>query len=637
METRLAHAQRQVLSALALVAVVVAALVAGAGPARGDDPQSGADYTPTGIGQLFQAPDAAEGQDPTLYETYPDSSYTFTYESLGIMHPIQDAIDGIFNGLSNLTFMGTRAVTQGSIALTWQATDLTAFNQLGGKVSGGVESVAGFFGGWLLPSTLVLGAAVILFKARTRTGEAINQFGVMVLAGGAVFALSANAGPLLTSLVGVHDVGAQGATAIMGSTSTDLSVPFEGPTPTYGDDDTTNAMRRMGDSIWRTYVATPWCYGEFGTLAACQRWGEEVLAKGQSTEDGKDPQLDYITTQIKDQIGGDKSLAYKTLTGHNGTHRLGIAMLSLVCAIAFAGLALVIALTSLISMMMVFLLVIMSGLFLSLAPIPGRPRQWTLNWIGAVLAAYLLTIGALLALAGALAIMSATIALTTNLGWGAMVVFTIAAIIAGARSLRVLQGIFEASSAGGGDLLARMANIRRLMPRRRRSPRRPKKKDPPHAPTPPQRDTGGRPEVETHPLPRYSQYVRRTPAAPTTYGTDVARPRRADMMRRGPYTGAWRYNDRQIGQRAPAGNLPPGAPQPVRTAPRQPAPAPAPQAPQPAPQPPTVERPAPARSFPQSSRPRTSAGDPRLRDNPPPTRRPQVIDIDPKDVRIVSE
>ena len=78
-----------------------------------------------------------------------------------------------------------------------------------------------------------------------------------------------------------------------------------------------------------------------------------------------------------------------------------------------------------------------------------------LNWIGAVLAAYLLTIGALLALAGALAIMSATIALTTNLGWGAMVVFTIAAIIAGARSLRVLQGIFEASSAGGGDLLAR--------------------------------------------------------------------------------------------------------------------------------------------------------------------------------------
>ena len=90
METRFTYAQRP-LVILAAVLLAVLGVFATGGPARADDLQSGdqsqsGDYTPVGIGELFQAPDATQGQDPTLYEKYPDGAYSFDYEDLGTLH-----------------------------------------------------------------------------------------------------------------------------------------------------------------------------------------------------------------------------------------------------------------------------------------------------------------------------------------------------------------------------------------------------------------------------------------------------------------------------------------------------------------------------------------------------------------------
>lgn len=639
METRFAHAQRPLVILAAALLAVLGVFAAG-GPARADDPQSGdqsqsGDYTPVGIGELFQAPDATQGQDPTLYEKYPDGAYSFDYEDLGTLHVVQNGVDTTFNGLSELAFAGTRAVTNGAIALTWQATDLTAFKTLGDTVEKGVSGVASFFSGWLLLSMLVLGAGAAISRARSQTGQVINDVGVMVFAGIAVVLLSTHSGPLLKAVVGVHDVSAQASTKIVESTSTDLAMPFKGPEPTYGQNEVDNSMRRMADATWRTYVVTPWCYAEFGSLSACERWGEQVLSRDTSPL-AQDSRLSYITTQIKGKIGDDKSDAYQTLTGHRGAYRLGISVISLICAIAFAGLTFVIALTSLISMMVVFLLLILAGLFVCFAAVPGRPRRWAQGWLGAVLGVYLLSIAALLALAGALAIMSATIALTSSLGWGATVIFTIAAIVAGARALGILKNVFEANNAGNGGLggfLAGAANVRRLLPSRLpHLPKAPDKLKKPLDYKPPitrePRDAG-----TPHSLPRYSQYVRREPMQPHQFSSDVARPRHAGMTR-SPYTRAWRYNDSQIGQRRPAGALPRGSNRPP-AAPTRPDPAPRSPAPPPPPQP--VSPTPPTRTFPQSAAPRRGAGEPRLRDNPP-TRRTQpprgpIIDINPNNVR----
>lgn len=640
METRFAHAKRP-LAILAALCLAALGLFVGTGTAWADDPQSGdkpqsGDYAPVGIGQLFQAPDATQGQDPTLYEKYPDGAYSFDYEDLGALEVVQNGVDITFNGLSELTFAGTRSVTNGAIAMTWQATDLTAFNTLGDRVEKGVGGVADFFSGWLLPSMLILGAGTVIFRFRSHTGQVINDLAIMAGAGVAVFLLSTQAGPLLDAVVGVHDVGAQASTKIIESTSTDLATPFQGPTATYGDNEVDNSMRRMADAVWRTYVVTPWCYAEFGSLSACERWGQEVLSRNTSPL-AEDSRLSYITTQIKGKIGDDKSDAYQTLTGHRGAYRLGIAVISLICALAFAGLTFVIALTSLVSMMVVFLLLIFAGLFACFAATPGRPRRWALGWLGAVVGVYLLSIAALLALAGALAIMSATIALTSSLGWGSTVIFTIGAIVAGSRALGILKNVFEANNAGNGGLggfLAGAANVRRLLPRRPHLPKVPDKLKQ-------HRDhlslfkREPREQGDPYSLPRYSQYVRRQPVQPHQFSTDVARPRQAGMTRTSPYTNVWRYNDSQINQRRPAGALPRGSNKPPVT-PTQPGPAP--RTPEPPPeQEETKEPTTPLWSFPQSSSPRRGAGEPRLRDNPPPKNaqppRGPIIDIDPKDVR----
>ncbi len=641
METRFAHAKRP-LGLLAAVCLAALGLFAAAGTAWADEPQSGdrpqsGDYTPVGIGQLFQAPDASQGQDPTLYEKYPDSAYMFDYEDLGTLHVVQNGVDVAFDGVTDLTFAGTRAVTNGAIAMTWQATDLTAFNTLGDRVEKGVGGVASFFSGWLLPSMIVLGAGTAIFRFRSHTGQVINDLAIMAGAGIAVFLVSAQAGTILDAVVGVHDVGAQASTKIIESTSTDLATPFQGPTATYGDDEVDNSMRRMADSVWRTYVVTPWCYAEFGSLSACQRWGEEVLSRNTSVL-APDSRLGYITTQIQGKIGDSKSEAYQTLTGHRGAYRLGIAVISLICALAFAGLTFVIALTSLVSMMVVFLLLIFTGLFACFAATPGRPRRWALGWLGAVFGVYLLSIAALLALAGALAIMSATIALTSSLGWGATVIFTIGAIVAGSRALGILRNIFEANNAGNGGLggfLAGAANLRRLLPRR--LPRLPKVPDKLKQPMDhmPLFTREPREQGDPYSLPRYSQYVRRQPMDPHQFSSQVDRPRTAGMSAPSPYTRAWRYNDSQIGQRRPAGALPRGSNRPPAAPTR---PGPAPRSPEPPPEPTEPVAPTPPlRSFPQASSPRRGAGEPRLRDNPPPKRtqppRGPIIDIDPKNVR----
>ena len=519
--TRTAPQLRLRRAAGAVLAAVVCALLAAARPALADDDaQSAAAYEPTGIGQIFQRPDSADGQDPTLYEKYPDSAYSFDVEDAGWLHPIQGALDGVFNGLANFFFMGTRGITQASITMTWQATDMEVFTSIDDNVAKGVGGVADHFAGWLLPSALVIGGAGALAKTRGRVGEAIREFGVIILAGMGVFLLSTNSATIVDAVTGVHTLGSQSASAIAGATTTDMATPFQGPTPTYGDDETTNSMRRMSDSIWRTYVVTPWCYAEFGTLAACQRWGEELLARPSGKDEGQ--RVGYIQSEIKTAVGGDSTNAYRTIAGHEGTYRLAIAALSLISALVFAGVTLIVALTSLVNMLLVYLMLLTAGFFIPFAVIPGTPRRWAANWAAATVGFFLVSIGALIALVAALALVSATITATASIGWGSMMIFTLGAIYAGYKAVKALVHIFSASGEHPtiGGMLAAAANIKRLMPRRKHAPKPPKDAaadGPPRIPPPPRED-----EHEHRALPSYAQYTR---PRPEPMGKDLTRHR----------------------------------------------------------------------------------------------------------------
>ena len=232
METRFTHAQRPLVILAAALLAVLGVFAAGGPrelttPSQAIQSQSG-DTRPLHR-RAFQAPDATQGQDPTCTRNT-RTEHTLSTTKISVpFTSYKTASIPRSTAWSELAFAGTRAVTNGAIALTWQATDLTAFKTLGDTVEKGVSGVASFFSGWLLLSMLVLGAGAAISRARSQTGQVINDVGVMVFAGIAVVLLSTHSGPLLKAVVGVHDVSAQASTKIVESTSTDLAMPFKGP------------------------------------------------------------------------------------------------------------------------------------------------------------------------------------------------------------------------------------------------------------------------------------------------------------------------------------------------------------------------------------------------------------------------
>ena len=227
----------------------------------------------------------------------------------------------------------------------------------------------------------------------------------------------------------------------------------------------------------------------------------------------------------------------------------------------FAGVTLIVALTSLVNMLLVYLMLLTAGFFIPFAVIPGAPRKWAANWAAATVGFFLVSIGALIALVAALALVSATITATAAIGWGSMMIFTLGAIYAGYKAVKTFVHIFSASGERPtiGGMLAAAANIKRLMPRRKHAPKPPKDAaadGPPRIPPPPRED-----EHEHRALPSYAQYTR---PRPEPMGKDLTRHREQWQPHQGqtpsPHGPAPRPHGPFPMPERLAGHLPPGRP-----------------------------------------------------------------------------
>jgi len=211
---------------------------------------------------------------------------------------------------------------------------------------------------------------------------------------------------------------------------------------------------------------TPWCVAEFGSLAACERYGKAILDKG---TDG-DARKKYIDDDMSEAEGGDDAATVKWAKGDNPFGRVGVLTLGAIAATLFAALTVTLAFTALMAFVGCLLLLIIGVFFVCMWIIPGKPRQWGMSWFEALLGLVLQSFLAMLVFSVTLTLVTAVFGLTDNIGWLPVSGLAIAVLVAGFRLRRLLESLTTVMRPGMGSMvmggMARrgaMSAVRRLM------------------------------------------------------------------------------------------------------------------------------------------------------------------------------
>lgn len=447
--------RRKLFFLLALLTAVL--LPSSAAADESDDPGH---YDPSG--QLFESPDLRNGHEPTLYEKYSDSSWNYDYKGHGMLDLKNNLIDGLLNGGASFFNGLNRTVVNASIDLytTVSSFDMTPISE---KIEVVLSAAGGSVLGWLLPSALALGGIGALAGLARGTGEGLGQIGAVAAC--AIFAISIVKVPdaWTEATNAPRELGTSMTSAATSAAVKDLHTPFDGPKPTFGSNEKVNAQRRTADAIWRTYVASPWCLGEFGSYKACKAWGEELLKRNFEDRSG------YIMNTINDK-GGEE--AKEWIIGHEGGARLTIAFFSLLASLIFCGVIIFLSGLIMLFMILTVLMLIVGVVILMLGCIPGRPRQWAVDWFWKLVSFTLVSFIVGLVLMATILIAMITMSLTGTYGWGVCVAFSILASISAIVLFGHLQSIFGAGSSGFMKAIGSVAGITQLSRIRRRSGRR---------------------------------------------------------------------------------------------------------------------------------------------------------------------
>lgn len=468
---------------LILAAVVVAIAVMWSGSAAwadDEDAQSG-QYEVDGIGSLITVPDLKDSDEPTLFETYPVWAYQWDYvDKSGVTQVVDNTVDRNINTLANSTFMQAQSWTLAAIAMSWQTMSFDSYTALGTQLTGSIGSVSNAFVQWLLPSTLAIGALVAWVRGSSSPSQLATQLGCCLAAGVVAISLANTPEQYVNGLNAFRDAGTQTAAAAAVGASEGLTEPIEVAAPTFTGTEQNNAMRQMGDAIWRTFVVTPWCQGEFGSIEGCKKHGETVLSKPLFSSDAETRSAYLESAAFKSSVGED-SEAYATITGHNAPIRLVTAITALIAAFVFAVMVLVLNCLVAFNLMLALMMLVVGGLFACLWAIPGAPRQWANNWLTLLFNFTVMSFLVQLVLTIVLAVAMAAMRLTSSMGWFTSLILTITAMIAALVLLAHLKRIFQASDTGlaskARGLFGAAFAVRYLLRglgRKRKRPRAPK-------------------------------------------------------------------------------------------------------------------------------------------------------------------
>ena len=143
----------------------------------------------------------------------------------------------------------------------------------------------------------------------------------------------------------------------------------------------------------------------------------------------------------------------KWTNGENAFGRVGVVMLAAIAATLFAFLNIALAFTALMAFVGCLLLLVVGVFFACLWIIPGRPRQWGLNWFEALIGLVLQSFLAMLVFGTALTLVTAVFSLSGSLGWLPVSGLAIAVLIAGFRLRRLLDNLTTMMRPGAGSIM----------------------------------------------------------------------------------------------------------------------------------------------------------------------------------------
>jgi hypothetical protein len=445
---------RTALTVLAVTTIVTCQTALAADPNPGPT-------NPTGFADLLPTPDLTHGDTRTLFEQYSPMVYGLDFEK-----SIRDPMEAVFNGYAHMVMMYIVAIVRGAISVGWWLFSFTDIKPLTDTASGAIGGINTQLVGWLLPSALAFGA-VAAYTQRRASGSAMGQL-VWVLAAG-VLATSFAVAPStwLNGVDGARQIGAQAvmepSQAALGST---IQSPIPWPEPSFTGQTRDTLLRKSADATWRGFVVTPWCIAEFGSIEACERYGKAILDKG---TDG-DARKSYIDNDIAKTEGGDDAATVQWSKGDNPFGRVGVLTLAAIAASMFAFLSIGLAFTALMAFVGCLLLLVVGVFFACLWIIPGRPRQWGVNWFEALLGLVLQSILAMLVFSATLTLVTAVFSLTSSLGWLPVCGLAIAILIAAFRLRRLLESMTTMMRPGAGSLMmggmarrGAMNAVRRIM------------------------------------------------------------------------------------------------------------------------------------------------------------------------------
>ena len=432
------HRKLVAFSVLAITAVVASQQAF----AADGDPQP---TNPTGFGDLLPTPDLTNGDTRTLFENYGPMTY-----SLDVDGSWRDPLASVFNGYAQLVMMYIVAVIRGAISVGWWLFSLTDIKAVSDATSSTISAASTSMLGWLLPSALAIGA-VAAYMQRRSTGSAMGQLlwvgaaGVMCVS----FALSAT-----TWVKGVDGARQLGAEAVMSASSASIDktvqTPIAWPEPAFTGTPRDTLLRKSADATWRGFAVTPWCIAEFGSIEACQRYGKEILDRGTNS----DARMDYINGPLKAAEGGsDEAATVRWTQGKSPFGRIGVLTLAAIAATLFAFLTVALAFTALMAFVGALLLLVVGVFFTCLWVIPGRPRQWGMNWFEALLGFVVQSILAMLVFGTTLSLVTAVYGLAGVLGWLPVSCLAIVVLVAGFQLRRVLNSLTTMMRPGTGSLM----------------------------------------------------------------------------------------------------------------------------------------------------------------------------------------
>ncbi|MGM1064292.1 hypothetical protein [Saccharothrix sp. Mg75] len=318
---------------------------------------------------VITGPDLAGGGPKTLFETYSFYDYAITVKPddsasgwLDLALPVYQII-GVITLLLMWLVLG---VLEGALTLLEWLLNLTLYAESSNKIDQAVNMVAYHVFWPLIMATVAIGAVMTYARWRGEGRGFATDLGWVIATAATAMLFASGPSTVMTTVDGARQQIADGV--IAGSTQfvTTTNNPTGFPAPAIADASPHAGTRRLVDSMWSNFGATPWCLAHFGSLDVCGKAGHHALAN--------DDTWKRWMEILDDQGSVEEFGAYGDYIRGQDPARLGIVLLLALLVMPLA-LLLVRLIVAGLNASVGLLLALVAGLvFLTLWPIPGWPR-----------------------------------------------------------------------------------------------------------------------------------------------------------------------------------------------------------------------------------------------------------------------